>query len=115
MTEQQKEIDLDSWQDFAGEYLKADLIAEFPVVLVPIDVFAFYDEERKKSRLVISVEFMRREWKFELNKTNQSFIRNKGIKSPKALIGKKLTFEKVKVRNPQTNSMVFSLLITNVE
>ncbi len=104
---------LDSWDDFAGEYLKADLIKEFPCPLAVKDVKAGYEDGRAK--LVIVVEYNSRDWKIDLNKTNQTAIRAAKIKSPKEIIGKKLTFVKIKQRNPTTNTMVDSLLIESVE
>ena len=114
MTKDKQETlpDLDSWDDFSGEYLKTDIIKEYPVTLVPVDIESEMRDERPK--MVITVNYNKKDWKMELNKTNQNFIRSRGIK-PKEIIGKKLTFETHKVRNPASNSMVDSFLITNVE
>ena len=94
MTE--KTPNLDRWDDFAGEYLKADIINEFPVTLIPVTAQAEFDEGR--ARLVLEVEYNEKTWKLELNKTNQNFLRNNGVKAPKEIIGKKLVFDKIKVR-----------------
>ena len=104
---------LDKWDDFAGEYLKADIIATFPVTLVPVKAEATFDDDR--ARLIVDVLYNEKTWKLELNKTNQSFLRNNGVKAPKDIVGKKLVFDKIKVRNPQSNTMVDSLIITKVE
>lgn len=103
---------MDNWVDFAGEYLKADLIEEFPVTLVPVSIDAAFDDGR--ARLAVQVEYRDKTWKLELNKTNQNFLRNNGISAPKDIIGKKLVFDKIKVRNPSTNAMVDSLVITEI-
>lgn len=111
MTEQKPS--LDAWDDFSGEYLKTDIVKAFPVVLVPISIEAEYDKE-DKARMAIVVEYNKKKWKLELNKTNQNFIRSLGI-APKAIVGKKLTFEKVQNRNPTTKQPVDSFLLTAIE
>ena len=112
--ENNKQVDLNSWQQYAGEYLKTDIVSEFPLVVVPKEILGWMDSN-DKPRLAIVIEYMKKDWKIELNKTNQMFIRNNKIKSPKDLVGKKLTFDKVKVRNPQLNTMVDSLLLTKIQ
>lgn len=108
----EKQPDLSSWDDFAGEWLKADDIKKFPVSFVCLGVDAFIQDG--KTRLVAEVELNGRKKKFDLNKSNQNIIKPK-LKSPKELIGKKITCDKIKVRNPSTNSMVNSLIIDKLE
>lgn len=107
-----KQPDLNSWNDFAGDYLKAEYV-EVPNVMVVVGVEAEVEDGRNK--LIADIEYKGRNWKFDLNKTNQNFVRSRGCTSPKALIGKKMSVEKIKVRNPTTNAMVDSLIITKVE
>jgi hypothetical protein len=109
---EEKQPSLEGWEDFAGEYLKADLIKEFPVTLVPVEIDAAFEDGR--ARLAIKTEYNGKTWKLELNKTNQNFLRANGITSPKAIIGKKLVFDKIKVRNPTTGGQVDSFLIIKV-
>lgn len=106
---------VDTWEDFAGEYLKVDLIKEFPLVVVAKDINTFYDEESERPRIDLIVEYHEKDWKIGLNKTNQQFLRTNGIKEPKAIIGKKITLDKTKVRNPALNTMVDSFVITKIE
>jgi hypothetical protein len=103
----------EDWCDFSSQFLKVDLIKEFPVTLICKDVETEYDDDKPK--LYVITEYLKKPWKMGINKTNITFIRNLGIKSPKAIIGKKLTFDKIKVRNPLTNSMVDGFLLTKVE
>ena len=110
MTE--NKVNLDDWTDFAGEYLKVDLVKEFPLIVVPIDVEAQVRDG--KTELSIVFEYSGKTWKLGLNKTNQNVIRGAGI-APKDIVGCKLTFEKTKARNPQTNSMVDSFVLTKAE
>ena len=104
---------LDSWDDFAGDFIKAEFIRKWPAVFIPVDLKAETEDGRNK--LILIVEFSGRKWNFDLNKTNQSFLRTNGITSPKMVLGKKLTIDKIKARNPSTNSMVDSLIIIKVE
>lgn len=110
---EEKKPSLDNWTDFAGEFLKADLISKFPVVLVPIGITS--ENKDFKPHLYIEVEYNSKKWKIELNRTNQKFLREKGIKAPKEVIGRKITFEKVRTQNPTTKSPTDSLLITALD
>lgn len=109
---EEKSPNLDSWDDFAGEYIKAEFVKKYPAKLVCVNVIGEVEDGRNK--LIAEVEYNNRKWKFDLNKSNQAFIRHKGL-SPKQVIGKVLVCDKTKVRNPSTNSMVDSLIITEVE
>jgi len=111
MTDEQPS--LDGWDDFSGEFLKTDLIDEFPVTLVPIGINAEYDENAKP-RMVIEVEYHNKTWKLELNKTNQNFIRSMSL-APKDIVGHKLVFDKVPTRNPRTGKPTESFLITKID
>lgn len=104
---------LDTWDDFAGEYIKAEFIKQFPAKLPVINLHG--SNEDGKNKLICDVEFNKRKWKFDLNRTNQNFLRNNGIKTPAELIGRILIVDKIKVRSPLTNSMVDSLIINKIE
>jgi len=109
----QKELDTSSWSDFAGEYLKAEFVDTFPAILVCTGIETIQRESG--AGLIALVEYNKRKWKFDLNKTNQSVIRASGIKAPRDIIGKKFLVEKIKVRNPSSNTQVDSLVISQVE
>lgn len=109
----EKQPNLDTWDDFAGDFIKADLVQKYPALFVVKDVKANLEDGRPK--LLCQIEYNGREWIFDLNKTNQNFVRNSGVKSPKALIGKKLTMAVIKVRNPTTGNLVNSLVIDKIE
>lgn len=111
MSEENKPA-IDSWDDFKGVYLKAEDIKEFPFVTVPINVVTEFSEG--KAKLSIVVEYKGRERMIGINKTNQDFIMAQDI-VPQGLIGKKLTFGKIKARNPKTNSMVDSFALEKIE
>jgi len=105
---------LDQWTDFAGNYLKADMIDIFPVLLICNKVDGYFDDDGE-AHLILELPYKGKKWKFECNKTNQRVIKEAGIKSPQDLYLKKLTFNKIKVRNPSTKQMVDSLSIVKVE
>ena len=107
----EKQPDLDSWDDFAGDYLKAEFIKEFPCTVICINMYGEVEDGRNK--LIAEVEYNERKWKFDLNKTNQSFMRLSKL-MPKDLIGKKIVVDKTKVRNPSTGGMVDSLIIVEI-
>lgn len=109
----EKQPRLDTWDDFAGDFIKAEYIKTFPFSCAILGVTSEVEDGRNK--LIVEIEYSARKWKWDLNKTNQNFIRSSGIPSPKALIGKKITVDKIKVRNPTTGSMVDSLIITKIE
>ncbi len=107
-----KQPGLDDWTDFAGEWIKAEYVKEVPAKLVCIGVDTLVDGTR--TRLIAKVEYLDRAWSFDLNKTNQNFIKSAGL-MPKDITGKVFVVEKVQVRNPQTAQMVDSLVITKIE
>ena len=113
MTEE-KQPNLDSWDDFAGEWIKGDLVTEEKPVFVVTGINAEIDDVHGKLRLIADVEYHGRKWKWDINRTNQAFIRSKKL-TPKKIIGKKLTLGKTQARNPKTSQIVDSLLITNIE
>jgi len=104
---------LDSWDDFAGDWIKAEFIPKVPATLMCISVTGLIMDD--KTRLVALVEYNERQWKFDLNKTNQAFLRANGISAPSQIVGKQLIVEKTKVRNPSTNAQVDSLVITSIK
>jgi hypothetical protein len=104
---------LDNWNDFCGDFLKIELVKEFPMIVVPVKVEAGFEEG--KAKLIIEFELMGRSWKMGLNKTNQDVLRKSGLVSPNAIVGKKLTFDKIKARNPTLNTMVDSFILVKVE
>ena len=108
----EKQPDLDSWDDYAGEWIKAEFVKEVPAKIPCVDIKGIVEDG--KNKLIAEIEYNNRTWSFDLNKTNQNFIRSKGI-MPKDLIGRVFVCEKIKVRNPTTNSMQDSLIITDIE
>lgn len=103
---------LDDWTDFSGDWFKTENVKTFPLVVVPTNIEAINDNG--KTQLVITFDYLGRSWKLGLNKTNQTVIRIAKI-MPREVIGCKMTFDKVKARNPSTNSLVDSLILSKIE
>lgn len=103
-----------NWKDFTGsKFLKADEVDNENDAYAVIDITIHEEEDNKRLRLSLQRE--QKEWVFDLNKTNSSFIQNTGVPNPKDLVGKKIYFRKVLVNNPQTKSEVESLRVCKVE
>lgn len=113
MTEKQEQIDLSSWDDFTGDFIKPDIIKEFPVTIVPVKIEAVKEED-KKPQIIITFLYNKRNWKMNINRTNQNFIRSRNM-TPKEIIGKKLKFDKIKARNPTSNQMVDSFSLIDIQ
>ena len=110
--EEEKQKNLD-WNDFAGDFIKADNVKEFPVKFVVLGVEKIPGMD-DRDKLVAEIEYGDRTWKFDLNKTNRDVLQEK-FNSPSEIIGKVLKCNRIKVRNPSTQAMVWSLVIEDVE
>jgi hypothetical protein len=108
--EEQTELE---WNDFAGDYIKAENIKQFPVKLIVIGLTKEHNSDGK-SKLIAEVEYSDRTWKFDLNKTNRDYLMDR-FTSPSEVIGKVLVCDRVKVKNPRTNMTVWSITIDKVE
>jgi hypothetical protein len=110
---------LDSWDDFlSGNFLKAADVNNQEDAYVVVDVEVATRKEagkEDKQNIRLSLERNEKESEFDLNKTNAKKLKDLGITSPKALIGKKVYFKKALVRNPKTNAEVESLRVWKIE
>lgn len=104
---------LDSWDAFTGNYLKAEDVKSEGDAYVVIGV----DTEKFDGKTGLKLQLERNEVKkdFSVNKTNAKKVRDLGITSPKVLVGKRIYFKKVTVTNPTTKQEVESLRILKVE
>jgi hypothetical protein len=103
---------LDNWAGFAGEYLKCEVVTDWPFKCVVKDIGSEFRDGKPKFYIV--TEYKGRTFKLNMNKTNLSIIQNSSY-LPKQLIGKIFHFEKIKVRNPTTNQMVDSFVLMKIE
>jgi len=109
MTEQTED-----WNNFCGKrFLKTSDVVDEKDAFVVEDIEVFNDDESPKLRTYMGKGddvFI-----FDLNVTNSNFCKNAGVKTPKALLGKKIFFKKVLVNSPKTKKEVESLRICKVE
>jgi len=109
---QSKEVG--GWDNYiSGKFLKAEDVKNaedsFEVTGVTEDT---NQSDIKVVRL--SLKYGDDEFKFDLNKTNSAFVKNANVSHPKELIGKKLQFNKVRVRDPTKKIEVDGLRISKV-
>ena len=107
---------LESWDGLLTNFLKADCFE------TQEEIFAVVDAKlitRDNGANYISLGVTKREgtekYIFDLNVTNQVFLKNNGIVAPKDIIGKQITLKKVLVTNPQTKKEVEGLRICKIE
>ena len=109
---------LNSWDNFTGgTFLKAENVKSESDIFVVLDVQEVEDtrdgKDVKRVRLVL--EKGEDDFLLDLNKTNAQFLKEKGIKSPKELLGKKINFRKALVRDPSKNKEVEGIRVCKVE
>lgn len=93
-----KTPDLDSWDDFRGEWIKPEFVKKFPCIFVPVAVSSKFDKN-EKAQLNLQIQCEARNWNFSLNKTNIDIVKQANL-TPRQLIGKKLTMEDIPTRKP---------------
>lgn len=112
MAEERQDLDVDSWDDFQGVYMKADDVKEWPLKVVPKQVEAYiYD---KKAKLDYVVEFNGKDRKIGINVTNRNVIKKHNL-TPKQALGKVFVFGKCRVKNPSSNEMVDSFDLVEIK
>ena len=103
---------MDSWDGFLGSnFLSADEVDnedhEFVCVGTELDT--------ENNRPCLLLESGDLKTKFSLNVTNANFVNNAGITSPKACVGKKMTFKKIMVFSPKARKEVEGLRIKEIK
>jgi len=110
MTENQS---VGGWDKYINNFLKAEDVLSVEDEYVCINIIEVNFDEKKTLRL--SLERDPDKYLFDLNKSNAVFVKQSNIKHPKDLIGKKLTFEKIKVYNPSLKKEVDGLRINSIK
>jgi len=111
MEEQKKSTD--SWDEYvSGDFLKSINVTNEQEEFVCVNIEETETDDRKVLRM--KLERNGNSWDFDLNKTNAAFLKENGIETPSQVVGKKISFKKVLVRNPQTNKEVEGLRINKV-
>lgn len=114
--ENENDTRLDSWDSFiSGNFLKANNVIDENESFNITEISEGTDPEGKDMRVRLSLERLGNTYDFDLNKTNAVKLKELGADTPKSLIGKKIYFRKVLVRNPRTNQEVESLRIHKLE
>lgn len=87
------EDELDSWEGFLGSnWLKPnDITEKDEFVCLNVEL----EDENKRPRLTLERKGTGENYLFDLNVTNSNFLRDTGIKNPRGMIGKLLTFTTV--------------------
>jgi len=112
---EKENANLDSWDKYTGGlFLKAADVKSEENAYVVVAVREVKEDD-DTDRLRLSLERNESKNDFDVNKTNAGKLKELGIENPKALIGKKIYFRKVLVRNPKTNQEVDGLRISKVE
>lgn len=108
---------LDSWKGIVSNYLKAENLKEEEGSFVAEDVQVRErqnDEGEMRAQIEISTTVDEIEYVFALNYTNAKFVKSQ-VSAPKQLVGKRLFYEKIQVRNPKTNKTVDGISIVKIE
>ena len=109
--EEQKNVG--EWDSYISNFLKyTDVKGEDHAFVV---VSTEEVDNRGEPAVRLHLESEEIKYLLDLNKTNAVFLKKAGIKHPKDVIGKKLYFKIVMVRNPQLNKEVEGLRINKVE
>jgi len=109
MSENQTSVE--SWDGLLKNYLKAENLKESNETFVCVGVSV----DGENMDLNLERNEGQEKFVFGLNRTNMSFLKSNKISAPKEVIGKVLTLEKVKARNPTTKQEVDSLRINKIE
>ena len=99
----------DSWKDFGGKYLKAQNVENNTDKYVVVAVDS--EMQNEKTTLILTLEREGSTKLFGCNATNEQAVQAVCPDSPNQAIGRVITFEKERVRNPGTNQMVDGLRI----
>ena len=105
---------LDSWDEFTGNWLKAEHIKSFPA-----ETFVTYvnssTNDKEEGILILDLQYAGKKWKKQLNKTDVKAIKEAGIQNPKAIAEKILIWDKVRVYNPQLKKHQDSIAISGIK
>ena len=112
MTETQP--NLDGWDDFLGNFFKAEMVKTWPALTIVTYVVGKFDEE-DKAHIIYDLTYNNRKYKWEPNKSNIEIMRKLGVVSPRGLVGRKVYFKQVMNFNPTIKKKVPSVEIEKIE
>ena len=104
---------LDNWAAFGSEYLKAIDVLKDTDEYVIVSVSSKEETRNGKTEEVLHLKLERNESEklFGCNKTNAYTIQTECPNSPKDVVGRIITFNKVDVQKPGTDEIVKGLRI----
>lgn len=108
---------LDSWKGVVDNYLKAENLEGTNGFFIVEDVKIVSrtnDSGETRPTLQITTTVNEKEYLFQLNYTNAKIVKDK-VDSPKKLLGRRMYWEKIKVRNPSTNKTQDGISITDIQ
>ncbi len=104
---------IDSWDGFTGtNWVKADVVKSESDAFVCVNTEL---EDKDNPQPLLTLQHNEEEYKFTLNVSNSKKCKELKITKPADLIGKKLYFKKILVRDPSTNKEVDGLRIHKIE
>ena len=110
----EENLSVDSWDPFKGNWLKPDDLKVVPANFVVTHVRGDKSPDDKNQIILKGqINDLKKEW--SLNKTNMDVCIEKGITSPKMLVGKTLVLDKNKVYNPSLKKQVDGLYIKEIK
>lgn len=110
--EEQKSVG--EWDSYISNFLKYTDVKDENQAFVVVSTEEVENRGEKAMRLHLENNGIK--YLFDLNKTNAVFLKKDAkIEHPKDVVGKKLYFKIVMVRNPQLNKEVEGLRISKVE
>ena len=104
--------ELNSWDGFLGSaFLSVEDVKSEQDAFVCIGT----EMDTENNRPMLILEHNEIKQKYSLNVTNSNFVKDAGINSPKALIGKKIFFRKSMAFSPSAKKDVPTLRIVKIE
>ena len=104
--------EMDNWDGFLGSaFLSVEDVKSEQDGFVCIKVEM--DTENSRPMLILEKDNVKQ--KYSLNVTNANFVKDSGIKSPKAIVGKKIFFRKSIAFSPTAKKDVPTLRISKIE
>lgn len=104
---------LESWDDFKGDWLKAQMIKNFNDTF-PVTNVASDTNPEGKDQVVLTLQIYTKKKKYSLNQANIKVCEDAGITSPLQLKGKMLKFAKIQTYSPTEKKRVDSLIIEQI-
>ena len=104
----------ESWDGFIDNFLKAEHVKEWPCKAFCTFVNSSLGRD-DKVQLICDLQYDGEKFKWQANVSNMKKLRDLGMKCPKDLQDKHISFDKIRVQNPSTGKTVDSLEVVKIE